>query len=241
MAPGTRGCGLLLITVACGRVGFEPATRDGQVDGVTGEDGVVLRPGCEPAETPGPYTNDFEQGVPAWASIYEISPARMDLFEGALRGRPGTDPGPEVFAGFEVMVADHRERRAFVQVPQMVNLAGCAKVSLVIQDDDAVQYAEVSQSCGVLEALTWVGGTRTEHAIIPYDPVGDRWWQLRAQAGTLHFEVSPDGLRWTTYASTPTPAYFDDAYLELSVGTYQLEAAPIGEARFDDLFDCLAP
>jgi len=66
-----------------------------------------------------------------------------------------------------------------------------------------------------------------------------RWWGLRAHAGTLTFEVSSDGITWAPFATTATPAYFDDAYLELSAGTYQMESMAVGEARFDDLFDCL--
>lgn len=164
----------------------------------------------------------------------------MDVFENQLRGRPAMAPGMTVYAGFEAQVADYRERRAFAQIPVMVNTATCAQVSFNLQDDDVTQYAEFTQECGKLEAILWIGSTPTLLAQTAYNPSTHRWWQLRAHAGTLAFEFSSDGITWSPFASTPTPTYFDDVYLELAAGTYQMETMTIGEARFDDLVDCFA-
>ncbi|MBL9013389.1 MAG: hypothetical protein JNL83_04385 [Myxococcales bacterium] len=224
----------------CGRVAFDPAITpgDGGSDTSDGSDGPPPVPRCGPGETAGPFTTDFENGVPMFGSIYEIAPARMDVFAGQLRGRPAMAPGSNTYAGFEATVGDYRSRRAFVEIPTMVNTSGCAQVAIVIQDDDVVRYAELAQSCNLVEAMTWAGTTQTVHGSAPYDAALHRWWQLRSEAGTLSFELSPDGVSWTTLAAIPTPAYFDDAYLELSAGTYMLETQPIGEARFDNLYDC---
>lgn len=222
----------MVVAAGCGRLSFDAS------DAMTGLDGSLPIPGCVGGEAAGPFITDFSQGVPAFGAIYETSPAQMDVFQGQLRGRPGASPGSTVYAGLELDIADYRERRVFVQVPTMLAVTGCGQVAVVIQDDDLMQYAELSQSCGMVEALLYVGSTPTVLAQLAYDAAAHRWWQLSARAGTLTFEVSADGVLWTEIASTSTPAYFDDAYVELSAGTYQLETV-IGEARFDDLFDCL--
>jgi hypothetical protein len=229
--------GIVVVAAACGRMSFDALPLDGSAT-----DTVVapLVPGCIAGETPGPFTSDFEQGVPAFGTIYELPPAQMDVFQGQLRGQPAMDPGSNVYAGFEASVTDYRERRAFVQIPTMVNTASCAQVSINIQDDDTTQFAELAQDCGDLQATLWVGSTPTVLANVTYNPMLHRWWQLRAHAGTLTFEVSADGITWAPFATTTTPSYFDDAYIELSAGTYQMESMAPGEARFDDLFDCFA-
>jgi hypothetical protein len=235
--------GFVVVTAACGRMGFDAQGMGAAADAsdAPGTDAFVAPvPGCIAGETPGPFTSDFEMGVPSFGSIYELGAAQMDVFQGQLRGQPVMAPGANVYAGFETTVADYRERRAFAQIPTMVNTATCAQVSFNIQDDDIVQYVELTQDCGQLHAYLWVGATPTVLADVTYNPTLHRWWQVRAHAGTLTFEVSADGIGWTQLATTATPAYFDDAYLELSAGTYQMESLPVGEARFDDLFDCFA-
>lgn len=230
-----------LVAIGCGRVGFAPLAGDGAPGSVDAGAQVdaLERPACGPLETPGPYTTDFAQGVPSWASIYQTAPAQMDVDTGSLRGRPGVTAGT-VYAGLELPVGDYRARRVFVELPTMLNTAGCAQASFVIQDDDVVdEFVEIAQSCGMIELSRWSGATQTQVANLPYDPVAHRWWQLRMQGGMLHGEASPDGLAWTELGALTVPAYFDDVYVELSAGTYALETAPIGEVRFDELTDCL--
>jgi hypothetical protein len=243
--------GNVVIGAACGRMSFDEYPRDAAAGAVADADAdamatdaldpdafVAPAPGCKSPELPGPYSTNFDQGVPPWGSIYQLGAAQMDVFQGQLRGRPAMDPGMTVYAGFQAGIADYRERRVFVEIPTMVNTASCAQVSFNIQDDDATRYAEFTQECGMLEAFLWVGSTPTTLATTSYNPTMHRWWQLRAQAGTLYFEVSSDGITWMPFASTPTPAYFNDVYLELATGTYQMESMTLGESRFDNLFDC---
>ena len=194
--------------------------------------------GCSANEVAGTFASDFTT-MPAWGAIYETSPARMDVFEGTLRGRPGTAPGSSVYAGLEATPEDYRARRAFVQLPTMLATSGCAQAALVVQDDDTVgDFIEISQSCGQLEALSFIGDSPTVLATAPYSAQDHRWWQIRSDGTMTYLETSPDGATWTALGETPTPSYFADAYLELSAGTYQLESLT-GEVRFDDLFDCL--
>lgn len=242
----TFAVGIVVVAAACGRMSFDTLSSDAsaidgsETDGSATDAFLATVPGCIAGETAGPFTSDFGAGVPSFGSIYQLGAAQMDVFQGQLRGRPAMDPGANVYAGFEAAVADYRERRAFVQIPTMVNTASCAQVSFNIQDDDVTQYAEFTQECGQLEAILWVGATPTDLATVTYNPTLHRWWGLRAHAGTLVFEVSSDGIAWTPFATTSTPAYFDDVYLELSTGTYQMESLAVGESRFDDLFDCFA-
>lgn len=240
---------LCLAALGCGRVGFGPPAGDGspgqadaggEVDAAADASiDALVSPACMVLETAGPFTTDFAQGAPTWGAIYQTAPAQMDVDAGSLRGRPGVTTGT-VYAGMEMPVGDYRTRRVFVEVPTMLNTAGCAQAAFVIEDDDVVdEFVEISQSCGMIELSRWSGSTQTLVTTIPYDPVAHRWWQLRMQGGTLHGEVSPDGLTWIELGALAVPAYFDDVFVELSAGTYALEAAPIGEARFDNLTDCL--
>jgi len=212
--------GTVVIAAACGRISFDEHPRDaaeGSVadatltDAVQSDAFVAPVPGCMAPETPGPYITNFEQGVPSWASIYQTAPAQMNIFQGQPRGQPAMTPGNTVYAGFEAPAADQPEPRVFLPDPTMVNTASCAQVSFNIQDDDVTQYAEFTQECGKLEAIMWIGTTPTVLAMTTYNPTLHRWWQQRAHAGMLYFEVSSDGITWSPFAMTTTPAYFIDA------------------------------
>ena len=116
--------GIIVVAAACGRMSFDAQPSDAAADGSATDAStdafVAPVPGCIAGETLGPFMSDFAQ-VPSFGSIYAISPAQMDVFQGQLRGRPAMAPGAVVYAGFEAAVADSRERSAFVQIPTMVN------------------------------------------------------------------------------------------------------------------------
>jgi hypothetical protein len=42
---------------------------------------------------------------------------------------------------------------------------------------------------------------------VTYDATAHRFWQLREESGTTHWETSPDATVWQTHRSEPTPAF----------------------------------
>jgi hypothetical protein len=63
---------------------------------------------------------------------------------------------------------------------------------------DSVRLLAVN---GKLLCSQILGDVTTTLAIVPYDPVNHRWWQLREFGGTTFWEVSSDGQNWTTLFS----------------------------------------
>jgi hypothetical protein len=72
-------------------------------------------------------------------------------------------------------------------------------------DDDEVEC--VQSAAGVL--------TRLEH--VPYDPVAHRWLRLRERGGALSWQVSPNGVDWTTLYRSGSP--IDATAVQLLIGT----------------------
>jgi hypothetical protein len=71
-----------------------------------------------------------------------------------------------------------------------------------------------------------VGSVYTRLASVPYDSLLHRWWRLRDNEGTVYWEVSPDGSRWTVLFSKPRPVSLAAAQLKFGTGLSQGIPAP---------------
>ena len=71
---------------------------------------------------------------------------------------------------------------------------------------------------GVLACRTFVDWAHTTPAALPYDADAHRWWRLREQAGQTYWEISADGVAWTTLLqlASPVPVSAVDVELGLS-------------------------
>lgn len=78
------------------------------------------------------------------------------------------------------------------------------------------------------------GTLETDNIGIPYDPVAHRWWRMRERAGTLYWEVSPDGYGWTVIDSAPMPTPLSQVQVVLAAGAQTPSPNP-GVALFDNL------
>ena len=89
----------------------------------------------------------------------------------------------------------------------------------------------VAAASGMLEAvvLNTPAQLRTQ---IPYDPIAQRHWRLREDAGTLYWETSPDGTAWTSFHDEPVPFATEHVLGSLAAGG-NLPTA--GDAIFDDV------
>lgn len=67
------------------------------------------------------------------------------------------------------------------------------------------------------EVLAAFDGT-TPIATIPYRPDGHRWWRIRSDGETLHFEARGDGdTIWEPIASMPEPSWTANAFVVIGV------------------------
>jgi hypothetical protein len=68
---------------------------------------------------------------------------------------------------------------------------------------------------------------------IPYSATNHRFMRIRHANDMMLWETSPDGSTWTTRRLTAVLTPLTDLHLEIFAGTFQLEAVPPGEARFN--------
>ena len=147
---------------------------------------------------------------------------------------PATTMPASNYGGLQsVLRYDLRGQRAKVEVPQTVSTATTAEtdIQLVSPADDTVSLSEIS---GNLSAAQYIAGTGSSLHMAPYDPVAERWWAFREDAGTLLFETSPDGVTYTTFYSMPAPAFVADSAFILESGSFE-SVTNGGAGHFDNV------
>jgi hypothetical protein len=175
-------------------------------------------------------SDDFasSQSGPAWIASTDPGTA-VSQGNGQLVIAPASNASGAHFAGYQsASWYDLTGSRVFVEVPTVTDPASGALTSLEINLPNA-DTRGISEAGGSLYA--W---NAQNLAVIPYDPTAHRWWQLREQAGTLVFEVSPDGASWTTVASEAPAPPLDLVQVSLTAGTNGPVASP-GSAAFASL------
>lgn len=72
-------------------------------------------------------------------------------------------------------------------------------------------------------------------ALFPaYDPVAHAWLRLREDAGTLHWETSPDGTMWTVRRTATSPAWVAQSNLSFLMESHR-DSGPDNFAEADSL------
>jgi hypothetical protein len=66
---------------------------------------------------------------------------------------------------------------------------------------------------------------------VPYDPVAHRFWRLRQEGTTTHWEASPDGTNWSEIGSIEGFLDPSAVRIDFGAGTWTPTATP-GLARF---------
>jgi hypothetical protein len=201
---------------------------------------VVPTIGCVATEQSGPFTSNYDAGQPATLDVFVTDPGVAVFQDGVLKLIPAPGP-PGQYASAHTKVADNFSRRRIAtEVPTMVNTGRSIDVYMSIYSaTDGGTFLEISQFKNSIRANSWVGLVKTELFSMPFDPVAHRWWQLRETAGTVAFETSANGINWTPLTTTPTPAWYTDAYLafELFIARSTM-STDLGQAHFDNAYDC---
>ena len=127
-------------------------------------------------------------------------------------------------------LTDSEFRIELVRAPFSIYGAG-AYLQATLASGDRVQLQVTG---GYLNADIVISNVTTKLARIPYDPVAHRWLRLREGLGTLHWEVSPDGEKWTAVASrSPHPITLTAVFALFGGGTFVAVSAP-GVVVFDN-------
>jgi hypothetical protein len=88
---------------------------------------------------------------------------------------------------------------------------------------------EMGASVEEIRAVKSVNATLSTEDSAAYEPTKHAWWRLREKSGSIYWETSPDGMRWTTLADTllhvPLTA------VDISFGVMSVAGAG-GTARF---------
>jgi hypothetical protein len=224
---------MVLAFTGCGRVGFDATgvfgdgggsgTTDGRSDG-----GMATHCGGPLA-----ISDNFDDGVVGtdWYTFTDLGVTLGEvgghLVVGLVSNGLGSAYGGYIGARF----VDFRGQRTYVEVPQVPNTALVGEAALQIFSDN-LNNISITERQGMLRAT--LQNESSVIAMVPYDPVAHRWWQLREAAGTIYFETSPDGVTYTAFSTTPAPAWVSHAKLELFGGSYTSINAP-GQAHFDNL------
>jgi hypothetical protein len=99
---------------------------------------------------------------------------------------------------------------------------------------DADNAASLLVSNGVLYCSHRVAGTISDLAILGYDPAAHRWLRLSELGGTLRYETSPDGARWTEQAAEQVPFAVTGVVVDIAAAALTAVPSP-GIAAFDNV------
>lgn len=200
--------------------------------------GIVVAAGCgqfgfdAECAQPSLLTDDFDGDALSFQWLAWSEPGTsMTLGGGALELTPAVD-ATQVYAGIvSRQYFDLRGQRSFVEVVQATDPATTAQTFLqLLAPND--QRLEIIEEAGELLFRVHQDGDFIAIAGVPYDPAAHRFWQVRERDGTVYYEISADGVAFTTHASVATPFDVSLVRQQLGVGTWEPVAAP-GAAVFD--------
>lgn len=169
---------------------------------------------------------------------FELAGATVSQSGGQLIGRL-LDPSP---AGVTTYAAAYSSKRfdmsncgVFVKVVATPDPATQAFMQLLVRLDEA-NYIELLKQGVDLSFKKTVNNTMFPALnIVTYASDAHAYWKIRAAAGTVYWETSPDAKTWQVQAQESF-ADFKLTAVEvwLAAGTFKDETMP-GEAHFDDV------
>ncbi|HLL75344.1 MAG TPA: Ig-like domain-containing protein, partial [Pyrinomonadaceae bacterium] len=190
----------------------------------------VERP--RPALPPSDNFNDNSLDPARWVVYNPGSPSQVR--EQNQRLEISLQPNTVVYNGVVSAPAVNFWNKTFaVEVPQTTSQAGWVETFIMLWLDDNNFYQIVS-GAGNVTADVMVNGAETR-TVITYNAAAHRFWRMRhnAAAHTINFEVSGDGLSWTTFRTAPVVFSLDGMKLYLGAGAWGTGNSAPGTAIFD--------
>jgi hypothetical protein len=215
---------LVSITAACGRVAFDTATIDAASDAAPDAYSCV----------PGPWTSELA-ARPTWLTTWHQPSGNgvsVVFSGGALRITQTTNA--DEWGGVLSPIEPFAERSIAAELTQVTS-EGEAIISLDAGDAPWLRATVVAGAR--IYMANFDPPDVDDHLDVPYDPVEHRFVRLREHAGTVYFEASPDGMRYTTLYTSVRRPFLDNVRVVLGAGA----SSAIGtasEAVFETLQDC---
>lgn len=173
-----------------------------------------------------PFSDDFEDGViaPEWFSVV-----------GSVTETGGRLVVDSTGGGYQWVdtldIAGLANSSFTVEVPVVASGGDGGDSFLSVYFNGGSTFLLIGEHTGVLYTDVWDAGNNVE--TLTYNATDHRWWRIREAAGTVYFEVSPDGTTWTVVRSLPTPNWgLAVDFVELGSGAWGA-TAPTVIAEFE--------
>jgi hypothetical protein len=141
--------------------------------------------------------------------------------------------GPERFAYAQTRHSfDSRESAISVRVDESLAVPQSGFSETFFRLTDGPGYLGVNLVGAQLRLYAWDGSAGVSLLEIPYDPETHRYWRLREESGTTHFDTSQNGDTWSTQVSVATANLPAMPLVRVQLGAYSNGADPPGTARF---------
>lgn len=106
-----------------------------------------------------------------------------------------------------------------------VQEAGLQAYAAMVQQD-ASNQVYITVANGFIGAIENVGGSVTGLAFVAYDAALHRWFRIREFDGDTFWEVSANGVFWTTIHTTTNPIPLDNVTLMIATDTFATLGSP---------------
>ena len=219
---------------------FSPRAGGGGISDAGMPDGGDARVSPDGGPTPCGvrFTDDFDDPAqdPFWEpNSFQADAGGVSETNGELLVTLASEAGH--YSGYLSDDIELTNTAATVRVVEIPNPATSAQAFFKYEfpyPDSASLHVEG----GTIRARLDTSGSVRDLAEIPFEAASHRFFRLRHEAGTLDWQLSADGLEWTTLASEPG-LNLSTGRVGIVGGTFEATSNP-GVARFDDLvIDCL--
>jgi hypothetical protein len=117
-------------------------------------------------------------------------------------------------------------------------VGGSGYTTLSVEGPAPVDGLEISKGENAMLSIYSTDDFNNSKMDKPYSAANMLWWRLRADAGQIAAETSPDAQAWTTlYRYTPPDGLPATVVVSVGAGTSKAEATP-GIAMFDQIDLC---
>jgi hypothetical protein len=117
-----------------------------------------------------------------------------------------------------------------VEVTGVVTSAAGVQMYLMIALDTQNTFG-LQYQAGFVRTFWRIANAYTDLDVVPYDPVSHRHWRVASAADQIRWDVSPDGIDWTTLGTRPAPFDLASLQIVLAAGMFAGTASP-GLASF---------
>ncbi len=203
--------------------------------GTGGAAGAAGSPGCPNGLMP--ISDDFNDGNLTddlkWNKIN--NGVSLAEYQGSLQlGWPGIVSSPLYGAIESSQSFDMTDCAAHVQVIQVASTTTLAYTRFALRRSPT-DYLEIAEKNGYIYATSVVGGNSTDHAIVAYDTSIHRWWRLKHEAGSFHWQTSNDGVLFSDLAAVLDLIPMDSMTLVIGGGSEGAESSAPGVAKLDQV------